>query len=87
MIKPVGLVSGHYECRFLKETVPVLEHFLAFELVKEEEGEATLKHPNTNWLLVVHEAGYARQAVYTKVERAILELPEAVPRTVKCLET
>ncbi len=57
MIKPVGLVSGHYECRFLKETVPVLEHFLAFELVKEEEGEATLKHPNTNWLLVVHEAG------------------------------
>ena len=57
MIKPIGLVAGHYESRSLEETIPVLEHFLAFEVVQKLPGAATVKHPNTDWLLILHEAG------------------------------
>lgn len=45
------------ECRYLDETVPVLTELLAFEKIKERPGEVTLKHPNTDWLLTVHEGG------------------------------
>jgi catechol-2,3-dioxygenase len=45
------------ECRSLAETVPVLTDFLAFEKISEGAGEATLKHPNTDWILIVHEGG------------------------------
>ena len=57
MIKPKALSATHMECRDLKETIPVLTDLLAFEKISEGSGEATLKHPNTDWLLVVHEAG------------------------------
>jgi len=57
MITPVGLITGHYECRSLKETVTVLSHLLALEVAREADGEVTMKHPNTDWLLVVHEGG------------------------------
>jgi catechol 2,3-dioxygenase-like lactoylglutathione lyase family enzyme len=57
MIKPVGLTHGHYECRALKDTIPILQDILAFEVVRETDGTATVKHPNTDWLLVVHEGG------------------------------
>ncbi|MFQ5540007.1 MAG: VOC family protein [Candidatus Binatia bacterium] len=57
MIQPIALANTHVECRYLRETVPVLTDLLAFEKVAERPGEATLKHPNTNWLLIVHEAG------------------------------
>jgi catechol 2,3-dioxygenase-like lactoylglutathione lyase family enzyme len=57
MIKPVGLTHGHYECRSFKDTLPILQDILAFEIVKETDGDVILKHPNTDWLLVVHEGG------------------------------
>jgi len=57
MIRPIGLTQTHMECRYLKETVPVMTDLLAFEKVAERPGEVTLKHPNTDWLLIVHEAG------------------------------
>ncbi len=57
MIKTIALSATHMECNSLKESVPVLTDLLAFEKVAEAPGEATLKHPNTDWLLVVHEAG------------------------------
>jgi catechol 2,3-dioxygenase-like lactoylglutathione lyase family enzyme len=57
MIKPVGLTHGHYECRALKDTIPILQDILAFEVLRETDGTATVKHPNTGWLLVVHEGG------------------------------
>ena len=57
MIPSTGLVAGHMECASLKETLPVLTELLAFEKVSDEPGEVVLKHPNTDWLLVVHEAG------------------------------
>ncbi|HEX2226628.1 MAG TPA: VOC family protein [Candidatus Binatia bacterium] len=57
MIKPVGLTHGHYECRFLKDTIPILQDLLAFEVVRETDGIVIMKHPNTGWLLVVHEGG------------------------------
>ena len=56
-IESVGIVKGHYECNFLETTVPVLSELLAFEVVARREKEVTMKHPNTDWLLVVHESG------------------------------
>jgi catechol 2,3-dioxygenase-like lactoylglutathione lyase family enzyme len=57
MIKSIGLINGHYECRSLKETVPILTDLLALEVVDEKDGEMTVKHPNTDWLLIFHEGG------------------------------
>ncbi len=57
MIHTTGLSATHMECRNLQESLPVLTELLAFEKIAEKPGEATLKHPNTHWLLVVHEAG------------------------------
>jgi len=57
MLKPMALVNGHYECRSLKQTVPILADLLALEVVDEKNGEVTVKHPNTDWLLIFHEGG------------------------------
>jgi catechol 2,3-dioxygenase-like lactoylglutathione lyase family enzyme len=57
MLKPVGLINGHYECRSFDETLPIFTDLLAMEVVERKEKEAVLKHPNTEWRLVVHEGG------------------------------
>jgi catechol 2,3-dioxygenase-like lactoylglutathione lyase family enzyme len=57
MLKPMGLTHGHYECRRFDDTIPILKDLLAFEVVKEGGETMTMKHPNTGWLLVVHESG------------------------------
>jgi catechol 2,3-dioxygenase-like lactoylglutathione lyase family enzyme len=57
MLKPTGLIRGHYECRSFDQTLPILNDILALEVVAEKNGEKTLKHPNTDWRLVVHENG------------------------------
>jgi catechol-2,3-dioxygenase len=57
MLKPVGLIRGHYECRSFEETLPILTAFLALEVVERKNGVAVVKHPNTDWLLIVHEGG------------------------------
>jgi len=57
MLKPAGLTHGHYECRSLGETLPVLTDLLAMRVVERANGQAILQHPNTPWRLVVHEAG------------------------------
>ena len=57
MLKPIALSATHMECRNLTESVRVLTDLLAFEKVAEGPREATLKHPNTHWLLVVHDGG------------------------------
>lgn len=57
MLKPTGLVHGHYECRSLDETLPIFTDLLALEIVERKDGQAVVKHPNTDWLLVVHEGG------------------------------
>jgi catechol 2,3-dioxygenase-like lactoylglutathione lyase family enzyme len=56
-IESLGIIKGHYECNFLDETVPVLSQLLALEVVDRGDKEVTMKHPNTDWLLVVHESG------------------------------
>ena len=56
-IESLGIVKGHYECNFLEKTVPVLSELLALEAVGQREQEVIMKHPNTDWLLVVHESG------------------------------
>jgi catechol 2,3-dioxygenase-like lactoylglutathione lyase family enzyme len=57
MLKTTGLITGHYECRSLSDTLPVFTDLLAMEVIEQKAGEATLKHPNTDWLLIVHEGG------------------------------
>jgi catechol 2,3-dioxygenase-like lactoylglutathione lyase family enzyme len=57
MLKPIALVNGHYECRSLKQTLPILTDILALEVVDEKGGAVTVKHPNTDWLLIIHEGG------------------------------
>lgn len=57
MLNPVGLTHGHYECRALAETIPVLTDLLAMTVVERKDGEAVLEHPNTRWRLVAHEGG------------------------------
>jgi catechol 2,3-dioxygenase-like lactoylglutathione lyase family enzyme len=57
VVKPIALSATHMECRNLKESMAVMTELLAFEKVSEKPREATLKHPNTDWLLVLHEAG------------------------------
>ncbi len=57
LLKTTGLVAGHYECRSLAETLPVFTDLLAMEIVERKPAEATLKHPNTAWRLIVHEGG------------------------------
>ncbi|MGH7795528.1 MAG: VOC family protein [Candidatus Binatia bacterium] len=57
MLKTTGLIAGHYECRSFADTLPVFTDLLAMEVVEQKVGEATLKHPNTDWRLIVHEGG------------------------------
>ncbi|MET0499986.1 MAG: VOC family protein [Candidatus Binatia bacterium] len=57
MLKPMGLTRGHYECRSFDQTLPILEEFLGLEVVGEKNDEKIVKHPNTDWRLVVHENG------------------------------
>ena len=57
MLKPIALSHGHYECRKLEETLPVLTELCAMKVIERRNGEAVLRHPNTPWNLVVHEGG------------------------------
>ena len=57
IVNSTGLIAGHYECRSLAETLPVFTDLLAMEIAEQRPAEATLKHPNTDWRLIVHEGG------------------------------
>lgn len=57
MIQTTALSNAHMECRSLNETIPVLTNLLAFEKVAEGAHGTTLKHPNSQWLLTVHDGG------------------------------
>ena len=57
MLKPIGLVSGHYECRSFTESLPILKELLALEVVAERDDQKIVKHPNTDWRLVLHANG------------------------------
>jgi hypothetical protein len=54
MLKPTTLAAGHYECRSLKQSLPILQDLLALELITAEGDDAVLKHPNTGWKLIAH---------------------------------
>ncbi len=57
LLSPEALTYGHYECRSLDETLPVFTDLLASEVIERSDGVAVVKHPNTPWMLVVHECG------------------------------
>jgi catechol 2,3-dioxygenase-like lactoylglutathione lyase family enzyme len=56
MLKPTALVAGHYECRSLKQSLPILQDLLGLEVLTGDKGETVLKHPNTGWKLIAHES-------------------------------
>jgi hypothetical protein len=57
MLKPIGLVAGHYECRSFAESLPILKEFLALEVVADKNNAKIVKHPNTDWQIIVHANG------------------------------
>ncbi|HEX9787651.1 MAG TPA: VOC family protein [Candidatus Binatia bacterium] len=57
MIKPIALSTTHMECRNLMDSMAVMTDLLAFEKISAKTGEAMLKHPNSPWTLMLHEAG------------------------------
>ena len=40
MLKTIGLIAGHYECRSLAETLPVFTDLLAMEIVERKAGRS-----------------------------------------------
>ncbi|HZA54483.1 MAG TPA: VOC family protein [Candidatus Udaeobacter sp.] len=58
MLKKPELIEGHYECRSFDETLPVFTELLGMEVIqRRNDGKLVMKHPNTGWALVLHEAG------------------------------
>lgn len=43
MLKPIGLINGHYECRFLDESLPIFTDLLAMEIEERKEKQATAR--------------------------------------------
>jgi len=56
MVHPLALAATHMECRNLRDSMAVMTELLAFQAILEKPTEATLKHPNSPWVLVLHEA-------------------------------
>ena len=48
LLKPEGLVHGHYECRSLDETLPLFTDLLACDVVLRDGPMAAVRHPNTD---------------------------------------
>jgi len=57
IVQPVSLSGAHMETRSLEDTVLVLTDLLAFEHIGEGPDSITLKHPNTPWVMTVHDGG------------------------------
>ena len=58
MVHPLALSATHMECRNLQDSMTVMTELLAFQPVSEKKpAETMLKHPNSPWVLVLHEAG------------------------------
>jgi catechol 2,3-dioxygenase-like lactoylglutathione lyase family enzyme len=88
MITPTGLVSGHYECRSFVESLPILKEFLALEVVAEKNGEKIVKHPNTEWRLVLHEGGAGAPIKSMRNHYGVRVTTNAeVDRATECLES
>jgi catechol 2,3-dioxygenase-like lactoylglutathione lyase family enzyme len=58
-LRPKALSGAHMEVRSLAETEPVFTDLLAFERIGQGRDSVTLKHPNTPWIMTLHEAGAA----------------------------
>jgi catechol 2,3-dioxygenase-like lactoylglutathione lyase family enzyme len=56
-VQPVALSGAHLEARSLEDTIPVLTDLLALEKIGEGSDSVILKHPNTPWVMTVHEGG------------------------------
>jgi len=69
MIRTIGIIQGHYECRSLQQTVPILQELLALEIVSHQPGQVTMKHPN----MAMTEEFMRQEEVALGVVRAIVE--------------
>jgi len=57
MVNPLALAATHMECRNLQDSMAVMTELLAFQPILEKPAEPTLRHPNSPWVLMLHEAG------------------------------
>jgi hypothetical protein len=58
MLEKPELIEGHYECRSFDETLPVFTDLLGMEIIqRHSDTEVVVKHPNSGWPIVLHEAG------------------------------
>lgn len=57
MLKPIGITEGHYECRSIEQTLPIFTDLLNLEVIERGDKQIVMKHPNTEWRLVIHEGG------------------------------
>ncbi len=57
LLQPEGIIHGHYECRSLDQTLPVFTGLFAADILDRTDRSALVKHPNTDWPLIVHEGG------------------------------
>ncbi|HZT08827.1 MAG TPA: VOC family protein [Chloroflexota bacterium] len=60
-LQPLALAEAHMEVRSAKESLPVLTDLLLFEQVAAGPGGFVMKHPASEWELVVHEASGATE--------------------------
>jgi len=57
MLQPISFSHTHMESSALEESVVTLTDLFGFQRIASSDGSVTLKHPNTQWLLVVHDGG------------------------------
>jgi hypothetical protein len=48
MLKPQALIAGHYECRSLQQTLPILQDLLALEVVARNDNETVAHESGTD---------------------------------------
>jgi catechol 2,3-dioxygenase-like lactoylglutathione lyase family enzyme len=57
LLQPEGLIHGHYECKTLDQTLPIFTDLFAAEVTGRQDDTALVRHPNTDWTIIVHAAG------------------------------
>src|SRR5437660_1381205 len=55
MLKPISLSQAHAETSSVGESLPVLTDLLGFQKVPDGSGPTVLRHPASEWELVLNE--------------------------------
>ena len=78
MLKPTGLINGHYECRSLDETLPIFTDLLALEVVEREDG-VLLRSPPPRRERITIEEFRKRVPPYRGPRVSLEDMERAIP--------